>query len=555
MNPLQKKVAACLFLLVPIMYFESCKFYKPITKEAYNDQSKDSSLSALNAQGRYFILRKGYYSYSLTDLVLDANKMTLTAKPGEIPRQHSVYVLHKENKPYKYSKSKGEAVVLSEAHIYTVDTSQIDTSSVYTVQLSDVKKIEMIEFDKKKTHGSVAGGIVAGVLGAALATVAIAALSEPSTPPPSSTVSSCPYVSTFDGDNYDLQGEIYSASIYQSLQKDDYLPLQVKGINGNYHIKISNELKEVQHTDFADLLVVDHDANVQVLINPDGRMISVSNGLPPESASLNNHVDVRNELLMKDNVNCYFKDDNGVRSAEDLFITFKHDSKQRQGKLILSGKTSSWVNYLFGEFTREFGSYYHKWAKQQEKKPASELEKWRDDQNIPLTVSIKTPTGWKEIQKLKAIGPLLNRDMVIPVDLPNDEIVEFKISCGYLFWELDYVAMDYSPNTDFSVTTIKPFEAIDETGANVLPSILQPDKQYLVQPKIGNATVVKYKSMPAKPGKAQTFFLHSSGYYTHIRNYKGSPKTAFLKSFEKPGALASFSRQKFAEGMQSVATK
>ena len=167
----------------------------------------------------------------------------------------------------------------------------------------------------------------------------------------------------------------------------------------------------------------------------------------------------------------------------------------------------------------------------------------------------KKEYGGSKIQELKAVGPLLNRDMVIPVDLPENEVAEFKISCGYLFWELDYVAMDYSTDTDFTVTTIKPYEAIDEKGANVLSSITQPDKQYLVQPEIGNAAVVKYKSIAAKPGMSQTYFLHSSGYYTHIRNYKGSPKTAFLKSFEKPGALVSFSRQKFAEGMKAMAKK
>ena len=221
MNPLQKRVATFLFLIVTTFYFESCKYYKPITKDAYNDQTKDSSLRSLNAQGRYFILRKGLYSYSLSDLVLDANKMTLTGKPGPIPRNHSVYVLHQEKKPYKYSKSRGEAAVLTEAHIYTADTAEIDTSSLYTLQLSEVKKIEMIEFDKKKTSGNTTGAIIAGVLGAALVTVAIVAATEPSTPPPSTSITSCPYVSTFDGENYDLQGEIYSASIYQSLQKDD----------------------------------------------------------------------------------------------------------------------------------------------------------------------------------------------------------------------------------------------------------------------------------------------------------------------------------------------
>lgn len=556
LNHHQKKFSAIALVIISISYFLGCSYYKPIIVETYNNEKKHSSIRELNTQGKYFILRKGRHSYVLTNILLDEAKMTLSANPDEIPPEHLVHVSHKTSKPYIYSKSKGEGVVLTEVHIYSADTSQVDTSSIYTFPLSNVKKIEMIEFDKKKTNGSITKGIVFTTIGAALLTLTIvAATSDPPPPPPQSTVSSCPYVSAYDGENFELQGEIYSASIYQSLQKDDYLPIQLKEVNGDYTIKISNELQEVQHTDFADLLVVEHDKNVQLLVNPDGRIFSISNTIAPETATLNNNIDVRTELLKKDNYNCHFKDDNGTRPAEDLFITFKNDSKNKKGKLVLSGKTSSWVNYLFGEFTKGFGNYYNKWAKEQETKPAADLEKWSNDQNIPLTVSVKTPNGWKEVQKLKAVGPLLNRDMVIPVDLPEDGPAEFKVSCGYLFWELDYAALDYTPDTEFTVNTIKPFEAIDEKGANVLSMIENPDKQYLVQPDIGNAIIVKYKSITPKEGMVQTFFLHSSGYYTHIRNYKGSPKTAFLKSFEQPGAFVAFSRQKFSDGMNNIAKK
>ncbi|HEX6845706.1 MAG TPA: hypothetical protein VF144_01950 [Chitinophagaceae bacterium] len=556
LNHHQKKVAAFALLFITINYFFGCTYYKPIAAEAYNDQTKQTSLRELNAQGKYFILRQGGYSYALTNVVLDETRMTLSAKPDQIPPEHSVYTSHKEKDKYKYLKSKGEGVVLTEVHIYTSDTSRVDTSLAYTFPLSNVKKIEMIEFDKKKSNASTAKGIVFTTIGAALlALTIVAATSEPDPPPPSSTVSSCPYISAYDGENYDLQGEIYSASIYQPLQKDDYLPMQLKTVNGDYNIKISNELQEIQHTDFADLLVVEHSKDVQLLVNPDGRIFSISNPVEPESATLNNNISIRNDLLKKDNYHCFFKDDNNRQSTEDLFITFTNDLKAKKGKLILSGKTSSWVNYLFGEFSKGFGTYYKKWAKEQEKKPAAELEKWSEEQNIPLTVSIKTANGWQELQKLKAVGPLLNRDMIIPVDLPENGPVEFKVSCGYLFWELDYVAMDYTPDADFTVNRIKPYMAVDEKGTNVLSSILNPDKQYLVQPEIGNAAILSYKSIAPKKGMTQSFFLHSSGYYTHIRNFKGSPKTAFLKSFEQPGALAAFSRQKFAEGMKSLVKK
>ena len=551
----QKKIAAFFFVLLSVYYLTGCKYYKPVMAEAYNDESKKTTLKKLNSEGKYFILRKGTHSYALTNMVLDDTRMTLTARPDSIPPVHEVYVSNTNKKKYIYAKSKGESLVLQEVHIYTADTSQVNMDSLYTFPLSDVKKIEVIEFDQRKTNASVTKTVVFTVLGAALVVILIVALSAPAPAPTPAPTGSCPYISTFDGNTYNLQGEIYSASIYQSLQKEDYLPLELYSANGDYSIRISNELPEIQHTDFADILVVDHDKNVKILVNPDGRMFSISDPQAPDAATLNNHIDVRNELAYRDNNNCVFKDDNGARAAEELFITFKNESKNKKGKLILSGKTSAWVNQLFGEFAKGFGSHYEKWAKEQERKPVAELEKWSNEQNIPLTVSVKTPGGWKEVQRLKVIGPLLDRDMVIPVDLPDNGPAEFKISAGYLFWELDYAAIDYSPDADYTVKTIKPYEATDEKGANVLPALASPDQHYLIQPDSGNVTLVRYKSMTPAEGMTQTFFLHSSGYYTHIRHYKGSPKVAFLKSFEQPGAFPAFSRQKFAEAMKSIARK
>jgi hypothetical protein len=97
------------------------------------------------------------------------------------------------------------------------------------------------------------------------------------------------------------------------------------------------------------------------------------------------------------------------------------------------------------------------------------------------------------------------------------------------------------------VQEIKPYLAIDENGANVLPSLLYADKNYLNQPKIGNAAILKYKAIEKTKNQQQTVILHTSGYYEHVRDYSGMPKIAFLKGFSKAGAFAAFSKNKFTE--------
>jgi hypothetical protein len=192
--------------------------------------------------------------------------------------------------------------------------------------------------------------------------------------------------------------------------------------------------------------------------------------------------------------------------------------------------------------------------KEEQKKPVSELNKWSKEQHIPLSISVKTADGWKEINEITTIGPLLNREVVIPLDLPANNYAEVKISTGYMFWELDYAGIDYSDDDNFSVKEISPYEAVNEKGVNVLPELASADKKFLIQPAVGDYAIVKYKVVSPQAGMEQTFFLHSSGYYDHPRYPSGSPKVAFLKSFEKPGAMSAFSKQKFLEAWNNVAT-
>ena len=249
LNPGQRTVIAFIIIITAASSLPGCRYYKPVVvSPAYNDSTRNSALKELNKEGKYFILRKGKYNYSLNNVVLDDTKMTLTAEVDTIPFDHKLYIQHKKR---QYSYAKNNSGVLREVHIYTFDTTRVDTALAYTFPLSDILKIEIVEHDKKRSTTGTVTGIAITALATTLLALAITADNDP--PPTATTTGSCPYISTFDGSTYNLQGEIYSASIYQSLQKDDYLPLKLESTAGDYKMKISNELQEIQHTDFAAL--------------------------------------------------------------------------------------------------------------------------------------------------------------------------------------------------------------------------------------------------------------------------------------------------------------
>lgn len=552
----QKKFFAFIMLVSCVNLFMGCnRYFKPVILNTPTPETKQVSLKKLSTENKFFIIRKKDQSYAMKNIVLDESNMAINASLTEIPNGHHLYADAIEEKYKIPKKGKPEDALLQEVHLFVSDTTPLDITHPFVLPLSAVEKIEVIENDKKRTTSSYVWGAVGITLGAALAVVLIAVIIDALIPDPQpSTNGSCPYISTLNGDEFELQGEIYSGAIYPALQKDDYLPLKMKAVNGAYNLKISNDLKEIQYTDFANLLVAEHDKNVRLLIDPQGNMHSITQPQPAARASLNNTIDVSKELSKPDYSSCLFKDDNSIQNKEDLYLVFNNTSDKTKAKLILNARTSSWFIYLYNEFTKGFGGQYNKWVHEQEKKPAIELEKWIDDQSIPLTVSVKTATGWKEVNKLKAIGPLLNREVVIPLDIVPGEQVEVKISGGYLFWELDYAAIDYSDDAPFTFREIKPYEAKNEKGISVLPELQYADKKYLEQPNVGDSTVIKYKEISPASGMAQTFFFHTSGYYNHPREHTGTPKVAFLKSFQQPGALSAFSKRKFLEPLHSLET-
>jgi hypothetical protein len=124
-----------------------------------------------------------------------------------------------------------------------------------------------------------------------------------------------------------------------------------------------------------------------------------------------------------------------------------------------------------------------------------------------------------------------------------------------MFWEIDYAAIDYSTNNNFKIETISPSVATDEKGKNVLLQLIKKDGIYLEQPLPGNCVTLEYSSKPPVANAAASYFLHTKGYYTHVRDFKGPPRMAFLNQFKKPGGFPAYSVQLYKRfGNSSMAS-
>jgi hypothetical protein len=516
-------------VLVVVIFFACKAYYKANT---VNPASSATSVDSLKKINRYFILRNGDEAYYMKNIELSTDQKTAQCVLETLPLEHLTHLTNGIKGKGEYKRtSPANMNVVNEVHFFMEKDKKAEIGN-YTLQLDKVNRIEVLEHDKKRTTNSYVVGAVGYTLGS-LAVVGLIILA---------TKSSCPFVAAYDGNEFSLQGEIYGGSIYQQLSRLDYLPLKMAPMaDGSLQLKITNELKEIQYTDFARLWKVNHSKDSKIMVDEKGNLLSISNPQAPVEALLNGKKKVMASLNKASDFNLIYMDDSSlVNARNEITMKFKKPAGANKGKLFLSLKNSYFLDLLYGELAKGFGTYYASYMNEQKKKSKEELLKWVKEQQLPLDVSVLTEKGWQNTTSITTIGPLAFRETAIEVDLSNvktDE-VEIKLGSGFMFWEIDYAAMDFTTDKNFSVEKMDPESATDETGKNVLPELINEDGNYLNQPSIGNSATIVFRSKSTgDASSAQTFILETKGYYEHIRDFKNKPDIKFLEQFKKPGAF------------------
>ena len=158
------------------------------------------------------------------------------------------------------------------------------------------------------------------------------------------------------GSEMKLQGEIYGGPIYPQLCRNDYLTLQMKpDVNGKLRLQISNELKEKQFTDIAELLVVTHDKDVRVAADENGGLHSIAQPVLPLAASVGNKDVLPLIAHQNDTLSFNFDDTVAARNnTNSLNLSFKKPANKQTAKLVLRLKNSYWLDMVYGKFTQGF---------------------------------------------------------------------------------------------------------------------------------------------------------------------------------------------------------
>jgi hypothetical protein len=449
-----------------------------------------------------------------------------------------------DNSSVRYVKKRGDERLINEVHLYIQDlrTNLYPGYSTKSFALKDIYRLDIYNPDKGRTTLSWIVGFVGGVALVYGSIIIIALLLLLVSAPAGS---SCPYIYVNTGNELAFAGEIYSGSIYAPLERNDYLLLpRLVADEGNYKLKISNELEEVQFNNLTELIVIDHPYKSEVLIDKYGNYQTATEIRSPLTATNFLSDDILKVVKGKDSISyCGMTPDNDIPLTDGVIMTFDLPEGAISGKVFLRARNSLWLDYVYKNAHQLFGGFNNNWTKRQNKSDPKELLKWSLDQKIPLSVYIEKNGEWIFCDYFNMAGPAALKDDVIAIDLKGVDRgpLRVKLESGSYFWEIDYVGIDYSLNIPVKLSTVKIDKAITNHEDPVTDFLKYDDLKYYVQDQINDNADLSFR-VPPFANAMRTIILHSKGYYQYNYHANGFPHIKKLNAIRKPEKFIEYSR-------------
>ena len=518
-------------MICSLMIMTSGCYYFKVVRSA--GQPTDV-ISSMQDEQKFTILHLGDKAWQLSDIIVNEESFTgsVTALVG-----HDKYKTVKPDASNRYLKSKSynESYLLNEVHIFINEFSESGKGRI-SVPVKAVEKIEIYDKDKGATAASwifSSLGVAVGAIGVLAVIVAL-------------TKSSCPFVYAYDGNGFLFSGEIFSGATQPGLERDDYMLLPgVSSSGGSYSIRLTNEVHEIQSVNLASLLVVDHPADLSVLIDKNGKVQTFRKPSVPLSAKNSSGEDLLAIIGKKDSLN-YSGNVQGKDGMEEIVMKFLKPRNSDSGKLLIRAKNSFWLDVLFTKFHMLFGEKYNTFAARQESASAGKLNKFLLDQNIPLSAYIEKNGKWESAGYFNIAGPMAMRDDILPLNLEgiNSDTVKIKLVTGFLFWEVDYAGMDFSKIQNVKVSELPVRIALDKDSVDVRNLLQIKDNNYMVLKEVGDEVMLDFDG-PSQQNTGRSIFLHTSGYYKILRDQTGPADKQALKTFRKPNRFPEFSKETY----------
>jgi len=364
---------------------------------------------------------------------------------------------------------------------------------------------------------------------------------------------SCPFVYSFNGEEYILDSESFSGSIFKALQRTDWDNLDyLKEVSGKYIIRIQNELQETQYIDEVKLLVVDHPEGTRVAPTFSGTIYSLSALQPPRSATdlyQNNVAD----LIERSNDKYWISNPFGRNPADveqvrdGLLIEFDRPPNTDFVNLLLSVQNTEWAIYLENQFLKLQGEHLDDWYTLMNTSIEAR-NSFMDFVRREGTLTIESWNGeeWLNAGSVWFVGPYVAKEQVVRLDISTlpEEYLRLRISSTAGLWKINSVLASYEPDTPFQITEIAPADARDQEGRDLFDLLGTIDDHYYIMQTTRDRAELIFTAPAPKESGNRSLILKSTGYYTVNMVPEGPGQPALITRFsQEPGSFGQYTLQ------------
>jgi hypothetical protein len=457
---------------------------------------------------------------------------------------------------YKGKTGRISTIETSDGRIYEVLSSTEDADKVrieayapITVPFSNIQQIWISKANT--TMNAIALTVTIG-----MAVLTVGLLSDMMSCCRQVEHDSCPFVYSYNGEEYVLDAEPYGMAITEGLKRTDWVEMSnLKGVGGKYRVLLANELDETQYTDELKLAVVDHAAGVKIAPDIAGRMHAFARPLAPTKA-----VDQKGRDILKfvaGNDRIFWVSSLEEKSADDsemrdeLVFEFPKPAGAKKAKLLANAWTTQWGSLSAKNFLGLYGSSLpERYADVDRFGPTyGKILTWMSNEELyTMKVWVETPSGWKARGMIYGGAPVITKDKAYILDVGDvaGEVLRIKLRPPVNFWMVNSLAVDYGEDSPVEVTELTAERAVDPAGRDVRNDLAATDGAYQTSANKGERTELVFAAPPLKEGLERTVFVKASGYYRIHIDAKGEPQTDLIaRVLGEPGFAARFSFREY----------
>jgi hypothetical protein len=377
------------------------------------------------------------------------------------------------------------------------------------------------------------------------------------------TKESCPFIYSFDGEQWVFDGEPYGAAISRGLARSDLSELEhLREDAGTYRLLLTNEVDETQHTDSLYLVVSDHPPGTLAVADSAGAIRAFGSVAPPLSARDGNGRDIArwlrgdDDVAWQNNLAALAENRPLTETRDALELEFQRPPGIERAWLVVRGANTCWASHMLRRTLDLRGAEVDAYYAGLDNDPAfrAVVHAWHLREEVfLLAVETLGPDGWREQARLVGGGPFIAERRALPLDLAGLEgdIVRVRLRPPLGFWSFDSIALAWD-EAEVRTTVLTPVSALDGEGRDVTSLLVANDETSLDFPAAGWNATLTFPAPAAQPGLLRTVFAATHGWYQIHLHGGPEPDRAALDGLRgQPGWIVNRALDEFVEFQRS----